>query len=101
MARLRREWGVQVRTIAGDWSTDVGWAIDRQAAYSGADALYPTGEARVVSRVVSDWGPDDPTPPPFMVCPVDGGRITTSQGRHAPMCVKAVCRYEGPGVPRG
>jgi hypothetical protein len=58
VARLRREWGVQVRTIAGDWSEAVGWAISREAAYSGADALYPTGEARVVSRVVSDWEVD-------------------------------------------
>lgn len=32
------------------------------------------------------------------ICPNDGAAITTSGGRHAPRCIKAVCRYEGPGI---
>lgn len=32
------------------------------------------------------------------VCPVDGAEVTTSGGRHEPRCIKAVCRYEGPGI---
>jgi len=31
-------------------------------------------------------------------CPLCGqGEITTSQGRHGPRCIRASCRYEGPG----
>lgn len=32
------------------------------------------------------------------VCPADGATVTTSGGRHDPRCIKAVCRYEGPGI---
>lgn len=31
------------------------------------------------------------------VCPLDGGTITTSGGRHPARCIKAVCRYVGTG----
>ena len=31
------------------------------------------------------------------VCPSCGGTVTTSGDRHPPRCIRAVCRYEGPG----
>lgn len=57
MARLQRQWAVQTRTIAGDWA-DPSWVVPSptlEAASAAVDALYPKGEARVVTRVASDW----------------------------------------------
>lgn len=41
-----------------------------------------------------------PVLPIAPVCPDCGGMITTSQGRHDARCIRAVCRYVGPGVVR-
>jgi hypothetical protein len=57
--RLQRQWGVQARTIAGDWG-DPAWIVatdSRDRAHAAVDALYPKGEARVVTRVASPWEP--------------------------------------------
>lgn len=95
MARLSREWGYQWTRRCDDRWKGPEWVLTRRLAERLVENGPGVGEERrLVSRVVSD--PE--VVRPVMVCPVDGGLITTSQGRHAPMCIRAVCRYEGVGV---
>ena len=90
MARLRRQWGVQTRTLSGDWPPDASWAADRQAAYSGVDALYPEGDARVVSRVVSDWEPD-PVGPQSPACAGTPGCCAACRGSGSSLSDQGPC----------
>ena len=84
------------------WCERKGWKGEGSAPVTFGDTMALLhSEVSEALEAFRDWGLRDATEtiPVANVCPLDGGDITTSGGRHSARCVKAACRYEGEGVP--